>query len=251
MAHNVALSPVAPVAAAAAKVDVPTFTKANYIAATASMSVACLAIDKAEANAVAHVKTWAMATAIGLKVKALDMDTVKTMIVQSVSLAKRKAIVAAKGDGTSLDAIKACGPTLAGNYAAMNRIFAAGALDRIIAGEAFNTVARTVDRVQAQKPKAATKAAKASTTPKDEAAPLKSDEAATQAVVSVASLAAPLIAHLDGLSVKAIKANENDIAALIAALGRVNAKIAAADKAKATATAKAPRKSAKVVAIAA
>lgn len=249
MAHTVALSPVAPVAAAAAKVDAPTFTKANYEAATASMAVACLAIDKAEANAVAHVKTWAMATAIGLKVKALDMDTVKIMIVQSVSLAKRKAIVAAKGDGTSLDAIKACGPTLAGNYAAMNRIHAAGALDRIIAGEAFNTVARTVDRVQKQAPKATPKA-KASTTPKDEAAPLKADEAATQAVVSVASLAAPLIAHLDGLSVKAIKSNENDIAALIAALGRINAKLAAANKAKATATPKA-RKTPKVAAIAA
>lgn len=244
----------------AAKVDAPTFTAANYAVAASAMVKACNDVDKANAKAGTHIALWAVTSAIGIKVNALTLDTVKAQLIASTTPAMRKANVLASGRDIAVDSLEACGNTVKGNFYAFQRIAKGGALDRLIAGEAFNTVARDAKPVQEQKAKGKG-TGKGTGAPANDATPLATGpvEVAASAPITVQSLAAPLIAHLDGLSLKAIKANENDIAAIIACMGRLNAKLAAATKAsakparKATVkdAASAPRAAMKPIAVAA
>ena len=128
----------------------PTFTAADYAVAVAAVVKAGNAIDKANANAAAHVSKWAIATAIGLKVQALTLDTAKAQLIAATPIATRKANVAS-GMADSVDVLNACGSTVKGWFYALNRIAKADALDRLIAGEAFNTLARAAKPVQASK----------------------------------------------------------------------------------------------------
>ena len=127
-----------------------TFTAADYAVNVAALIKAGNAIDKATVNAAATLATWAVASAVGIKANALTLDTIKAQLIAATSTATRKANIKAIGRDVSLDSLEACGSTVKGWFYSFQRIAKADALDRLIAGEAFSTVARGTSTVQKQ-----------------------------------------------------------------------------------------------------
>lgn len=215
----------------------PSFTAADYSVSLAALIKAGTAIDKATANSAAAVNTWALASAVGLTVKALTLDTIKSQLIAATPLAMRKANVA--GTGTDTDSLAACGNTLKGWFYALQRIERAAALERLVKGEAFNTVARSVGTVQKQAPgkraKAANDKGPASTTTQ------KAESAAhVPSATPLSDIVTAMEKELKRLSVPALAKNyQSDIARAMAVLAKASAAVEAHLKAKATPKAKA------------
>lgn len=194
------------------------FIAADYANTVTALVKAGSAIDKAEGNALATVTQWAISTAVGIKANVLTMDNVKSQLVAATPIALRKANVAASTDkAIAVDALEACGARLKSWYYTMNRIAKAGdaSLDRIINGEAFNSVARGTAAVQKQDK--GKRASTAKETPATETETADSVTTPTSAPRPMAALATELSAMRKSLSVPTLAKNDQAALATIIA----------------------------------
>jgi hypothetical protein len=114
-----------------------TFTAKVYGNRLDGLVTASNAIDTATASNAKAINAWAQMAAAGITANALTLDAVK------------EGIIAKYPKATTLGD---CGNTIKGRFYAFQRIAGTdGALDRLIAGEALNAVARDCKPKQEQK----------------------------------------------------------------------------------------------------
>jgi len=218
----------------------PAFVAADYNALVAAAVKACNAVDKATANSAASVQAWALASAAAVIHKHKTLDDVKAALIAATPIKVRAANVTASGRDISPEGIEACGSTIKGHWYSFNAIGKAEALDRLLKGEAFTTLSRSIraDKKGAPKGKGATdKGVKASdvnddTTAADTKA-IPVPVTATGDFDKACDILADRLAHM---SVAALKNTANDaaLARLLSAIVKAQGMVATADKVKAS-----------------
>jgi hypothetical protein len=215
------------------------FVAADYALATKSAVTACNAVDKATANASAHVQKWAVASAAGMLQQALTLDTIKSGLVAATPMATRKANVAASGRDIGTDSLEACGATIKSHFYTFQRIAKGNALDRLLKGEAFNTVARSLGAVQEQAKgkRSSTKAASSDVTGDTKADDVKAIPIATTAVGELSDAINAVAGRIAAAKVSTLTNSVNDaaLANLVSVIAKAQAMVAAHKKAVATA----------------
>ena len=218
----------------------PAFIAADYNALVAAAVKACTAVDKAQANSAASVQAWALASAAAVIHKHKTLEDVKAALIAATPAKVRAANVAASGRDISPEGIEACGSTIKGHWYSFNAIAKGEALDRLLKGEAFTTLSRSI---RADK-KGATNKGKGATDKGVKASDVNDDTTAadTKAIPvpvtatgdfdKACDILADRLAHM---SVAALKNTANDaaLARLFSAIVKAQGIVAAADKAKA------------------
>lgn len=111
------------------------FTNALYVNAQTALINSCNGIDAAIASSENTLNKWGKICAAGLQANSLTLETIKADIIKAY-----------KGADTLAD----CGSTIKGRFYALQRIANGNALERLVSGESFHTVARDCKSVQKQ-----------------------------------------------------------------------------------------------------
>lgn len=201
---------------------VKTFSAADFATLSGKVLAIGRAADKAETNAAPTVQAWAIAAIQGIRANALTLDGVSAALIAAMPKSAKATVIGDTGNSTK------------GRFYALQRIVKAGdpQMDRVIAGEAFNTVARSTATVQKQAAKT-TVNGKPVTPKATPAAPVPVNDApvaatptkgATMTLDEVATLIAGMRKRRSAKSLA-----ENDQAALSKIMADVSAMIRAAE----------------------
>lgn len=112
-----------------------TFTARRYEAATVAFVEGCKAVDATFASKARAINNWASVSAAGIASGALTLKAVKEGLIARFPKA---------------ETLSDCGNTVKGQFYALQRVVNGDAGQRLIAGEALNTVARDTAPVQQQ-----------------------------------------------------------------------------------------------------
>lgn len=123
------------------------FTAAKFNTATVNLVTWGTGVDAAVAAGSKALLTWAQQSIAGIAAGKLDLDAVKAAIITATQQHNPKACDKPVADWRIGD----CGSTIKGRFYALARIAADPAsCDKLLAGEAFNVVAKAAPQVQQQ-----------------------------------------------------------------------------------------------------
>lgn len=210
-----------------------TFTPAKLATATANLVTWSTSVDSAFAAGGKALLAWGQQAIAGIQANKIDLDAIKAAIITATQQHNPKACDKPVADWRIGD----CGSTIKGRFYALARIAADPAsCDKLLAGEAFNVVAKAAPQVQQQAAKKSAGGTKGKT--KARAVTLETALEAVnswldQAIAGDAEMARGLAQNAD-LALVIAKAGK--LAAVIKADAEKTRKAAAATKAAAAAT---------------
>lgn len=111
------------------------FTAEAYKASITGLVKACTSIDKAAANAAPAIALWCKVSAAGISANSITLDDVATALLARFP---------------KVDKVSNLPAAIRGQWFSFSRVIKAGAGDRLIAGEALNTVRAECKAVQEQ-----------------------------------------------------------------------------------------------------
>lgn len=210
-------------------------TTANYLALSAKRDGAIERADKALDDT---RKQFYISAAVAIMTSAkLDngevatIDSLQAYIIASVPLAKRQAMLKA-GKIKDVETLPACGETVRSQFYAFKTVADSGNLERIVKGEAVNTVSREARKAK----KAAPKAAETAKETANATAPLPPVQ-----LTNLEEMAKAFGDYRKGSNVKAWRDNQAALARILADVTAMSRAIEAAIKAENTAPVKAKR----------
>lgn len=200
-------------------------TTANYLALSHKRDVA---IERADVALDAIRKQFYISAAVALMTESAlpngekaTLATLQAYVIASVPLAQRQKALKA-GKIKDIETLPACGETVRSQFYAFKSVAEAGHLDRIVKGDALNTVAR-----EARKAKAAPKAANDSGKKTDNAtAPLPPVQ-----LTNLEEMAKALDEYAKRATVKNMRDNQAALARIQSTIATMSRKIEASIKA--------------------
>lgn len=210
------------------------YSPAKLATATATVIAWATGVDAAVANGSKALLTWGQQSIAGIQAGKITLDDVKASIITATQQHNPKACDKPVADWRIGD----CGSTIKGRFYALARIAADPAsCDKLLAGEAFNVVAKAAPQQQQQQPKAGGKGNGKG----------KGKPRAVTLATALEALNGWLDAALAGDAeiARGLAANA-DLALALAKVGKLQAVIAADAKATATASKAAKADAAKV-----